>query len=99
MWKSEDEDNLAEPETQPFSKGIDFDNRRVLAFAHNVTNGNIRSPNKKQRQVFNTAYKSSKDYLKNINSRLSKFLTNLIFFLLGEQELENYILLKESAYN
>lgn len=56
MWKSEDEDNLAEPETQPYSKVIDFDNRRVLAFAHNVINGNIRSPNKKQRQLFNIAY-------------------------------------------
>ena len=61
---SEDEGNDVEPGN--FSEGADFGNHRFPIFADNVINENIRSLNEKQRQVFDSVHKWSKDYVKNV---------------------------------
>ena len=49
----------------------------------------------KPRQVFDIAHKWSKDYVKNFNSRLSKFASPFhIFFYERYKKLENHMLLE-----
>ena len=83
MWNSEDKWNDVEPETQPFSEAVKFGNHRVSIFTDNVINKNMRSFNEKPRQVFDIIHKWSKDYIKNLNCKVSKFVTPFHIFVAG----------------
>ena len=93
MWHSEDDGNDEGTETQP-QKGLDFCNHRVPISPDNVINKNIRSVNERQRQIFDIVYKQSKDYIKNITSWKSKFVTFFHIFLTGGAGVQELHLVK-----
>ena len=67
--------------------GVAFANRNVpgkrcIIFL-NMINGNMRLFSDKQRQVFGIVHKWSRDYIKNLNSRVLKKVTPFYLFLTG----------------
>ena len=81
MLDSEDEGNVEESETM--SQGVDFGNQGLQIVSDNVVNETIRSLNEKQRQVFDIVHKWARDYIKNLNSRVPKYVTPFNIFLTG----------------
>ena len=92
LFSSNVETNDVETEIWPDSKRVRFGISKVPIFSDNMINKNIRSLNDKQSQVFDIVHKWSRDYMKNLNSRVLKKVTPFFYFSYWRWRSKSYLI-------